>query len=107
MKKNVTFAKIDAGTNANLIRQLNIKSFPTVFLFSKNGEIKEKYRGHWTMEAFKLWFNKNLKQRRSPSRLIDKHQVIFDKMREVTPFVMFFGTNASTPEFELYEKVAA
>lgn len=108
VKKNVSFAKIDSVHNSNLMRQLNIKVYPTIFLFQKNGESKEKYRGHLNMDQFKSWLLKQLKDtRRSPSRLVEKHQIIFDKQREVTPFVLFFGLNPETPEFQTYLAVAA
>ena len=58
--KNLGFAKVNSVENANLIRKLNIKNFPALYLFMKGGEIKEKYRGFWNIENFKTWLTKNL-----------------------------------------------
>lgn len=55
----VKIADVDCTTSKDVCEKLNVKAFPTLLLIG-DGELKAKYQGEPSFDAFGTWLNKQL-----------------------------------------------
>lgn len=55
----VKIADVDCTTSKDVCEKLNVKAFPTLMLIG-DGELKGKYQGEPSVDAFGTWLNKQL-----------------------------------------------